>query len=128
MNEHEEDLQKRIEVNASSDLRSVDERAYRTVFRALNREPKVNVRRNIAEAVVAKLILRKKREARRDFIWLTFGVVFLSIGLIVTVVLAGLQLQLGFLKDISAYAGVFVFGVILILAFNFFEKRTLLKT
>jgi divalent metal cation (Fe/Co/Zn/Cd) transporter len=124
MSEREEDLQKRIEQgdHVENDL---DAAAYSKLFSVIGNEPSINLSKNFAERISSMILLKKKKEARRDFLWLSFGVVFLVVGLIVTAALAGLTMQLGFLLEISAYAGVFIFGIVMIIAFNWLEKRTI---
>jgi hypothetical protein len=128
MNSFEEELQKKIEANPSQTPGDADAAAYREIFRIISQEPKSGLRNSFADKVVTKIVARKKLEARRDLIWLGFGVVFLFSGLIVTAAIAGLTFELGFLKDISGYAGVFAFGAAIIIAFHWFEKRILPKS
>jgi hypothetical protein len=123
----DEEIQKHFESNLPIEGRNRDADSYRELFRIVSKEPKLKINNAFAEGVVKKIVAKKKREARRDMIWLSFGVVFLLVGLIVTAAFAGLQSQLGFLKDMSGYAGVFIFGLAVILAFNWLEKKILSK-
>jgi hypothetical protein len=123
----DEEIQKRFESNLPLAGNDRDVDSYREIFRIVSKEPKVKINNSFADGIVKKIMAMKKREARRDMIWLSFGVVFLLIGLVVTAAFAGLQFQLGFLKEMSGYAGVFVFGVAVIIAFNWLEKKTLSK-
>jgi hypothetical protein len=122
----DEELQKKIE-QGDSFQNDLDAVVYRKIFDALGAEPKVSLPKGFADRISSMIVVRKKKEARRDFLWLSFGVVFLIVGLIITAALAGLKMQLGFLLEISAYAGVFVFGVGMIALFNLLEKRTILN-
>lgn len=123
----DEEIQKKFEAGDEPQISGLDHASYTVVFRAISKEPRLKISDSFAERVVKKIVAQRRREARRDFIWLSFGVVFLVVGLLVTAALAGLRLELGFLKEMSGYAGVFVFGVVLILAFNWIEKRALPK-
>jgi len=123
MNSFDEELQKSIETNLNQKGDDRDAAAYREVFRIISREPRSVLTSSLVDKVVKKIIARKKRETRQDFIWLSFGVLFLMTGLIVTAVLAGLRFEMGFLKEMSDYAGIFIFGVAVIAAFNWIEKR-----
>lgn len=123
----DEEIQKRFESGLPVEGNDRDIVFYREVFRIAGKEPRTKVGNAFAESVVKKIVVKKKREARRDIIWLSFGVVFLLIGLVVTAAIAGLQFELGFLKEMSGYAGVFIFGVAVIIAFNWLEKKTLSK-
>lgn len=120
----EEEIQNAFESGqpSASDL---DSRAYRAVFRSISKEPGLKISDSFAERVMKKIMIKKRREARRDFLWLSFGVLFLMIGLVVTAVIAGLRFQLGFLREMSGYAGVFVFGIVVILVFSWLEKKAL---
>lgn len=126
MNKREEELQSKVESQLDVPASNIEELAYQHVFRALTKEPKLDLPIHFADMILKKIVDKKKREARRDFFWLAFGVAFLLVGLIVTAAVAGLTLQLGFLKDISGYAGVLVFGATLIVLFNWVEKRVIL--
>lgn len=123
----DEEIQKNFESNLPLDENDRDVASYRILFKILSREPAMRLSNSFAERVVKRIVAQKKREARRDMIWLSFGVVFLLVGLIVTAAFAGLQLELGFLKEMSGYAGIFIFGIAVILAFNWLEKKTLSK-
>jgi hypothetical protein len=123
----DEEIQKSLDSNLPLDENDRDVAAYRKIFAVVSKEPSLKITNSLAERVINKIVAQKKREARRDIVWLSFGVVFLLVGLIVTAAFAGLQFQLGFLKDMSGYAGIFVFGIVVILAFNWIEKKTLSK-
>ncbi|HEY0742834.1 MAG TPA: hypothetical protein VGD40_15295 [Chryseosolibacter sp.] len=120
----DEELQKQFESNNPPTGSDRDTIAYREIFRVVAKEPSVTLRSNFAESIVRKILAKKKRESRRDMIWLSFGVVFLLIGLIVTAVVAGLKFELGFLREIS---GLLIFGVAVILLFNWIERRAFSK-
>ncbi|HEY0651625.1 MAG TPA: hypothetical protein VGD65_00810 [Chryseosolibacter sp.] len=124
----DEEIQKKFEADMFTSVRDSEHRAYGIVFRALSQSPTVKISDTFAERVVKKIVAQRKREARRDFIWLMLGVVFLMVGLIVTASIAGLQFELGFLKEMSHYGGIFIFGIIVILAFSWIEKKALPKT
>ena len=123
----DEEIQKRLESNRPIDGNDRDVVTYRRLFEIISKEPKMKISNAFADDVVKKIVVQKKREARRDMVWLSFGVVFLLVGLVVTAAVAGLQFQLGFLKEMSGYAGLFVFGIAVIIAFNWLEKKTLSK-
>ena len=126
MSQKDEELQDRIENGTYAGM-ELDAQAYRKLFSVIGQEPVVKLSKNFADRVSAKLVAARKRESKRDLVWLSFGVLFLLVGLIVTAALSGLQLQLGFLKEMSPYAGVFIFGILVIIAFNFVEKRAIPK-
>lgn len=123
----DEELQKLFDSNQQPEANGGDVTAYRKVFKAISKEPSLKIASGFAESVVKRIVAKKKREARRDFIWLSFGVVFLVIGLIVTAAVAGLQFDFGFLNDMSGYAGIFTFAIVVILVFNVIERKLLFK-
>lgn len=123
----DEELQKLFDSNQQPEANGGDVTAYRKVFKAISKEPSLKIGSGFAESVVKRIVAKKKREARRDFIWLSFGVVFLVIGLIVTAAVAGLQFDFGFLNDMSGYAGIFTFAIVVILVFNVIERKLLFK-
>ena len=123
----DEEIQKRFDSGLPPASEDRDVAAYREIFRAISKEPALKISSTFAEGVVKKIMTQKKREARRDMIWLSFGVAFLLIGLMVTGAFAGLQSQLGFLRDISGFAGIFIFGTVVIFAFNWLEKKLISK-
>jgi hypothetical protein len=124
----DEEIQKKLESGGNPELSESDRASYSAVFRAISKEPLLRISDSFAERVVKKIVAQKKREARRDFVWLSLGVVFLAVGLIVTAAVAGLTFELGFLKEMSGYAGIFIFGIAIILAFNWLEKKVLSKS
>ena len=123
----DEELQNLFDLAQQPDGDERDVAAYRKVFKAISKEPSLKIQTGFAGRVVMKIVAKKKREARRDLIWLSFGVVFLVTGLVVTTMVAGLQFQLGFLKDISSYAGIFIFATVIILGFNSIERKMVSK-
>lgn len=119
----DEEIQKQFETNDPPKGTDRDTLAYREIFRVVSKEPALKIKTDFAGSVVKKIVVRKKREARRDMIWLSFGVVFLLTGLFVTAAFAGLKFDV-FSGEIF---GLFIFGVAITLAFNWIEKRALPK-
>lgn len=126
MTEKEVEMQRKVESGLGVEA-NADSDAYRRLFNVIGKQPKIQLSRNFVDGVVQRIEAKRKRESRRDLIWLGFGVLFLIIGLALTAILAGLQFHLGFLLEMSAYAGVFIFGSVMIVLFNWLEKRTLEK-
>lgn len=117
----DEEIQKQFESNNPPRGLDRDTIAYHSIFSVVAKEPSVKLRADFAESIVRKIVVRKKREAKRDMIWLSFGVVFLLIGLIVTAAVAGLKFELGFLQEMFS---LLIFGVAMVLLFNWVERRT----
>lgn len=125
MNYNDDDLQQKIENNQLVNDDDLDIKAYRIVFNSLDKLPEEKLSASFADRVVAKVIERRKREGSRDLWWFGIGMVFLVISCIAAFVFAELPLTLGFLKNISSYTGVFVFGAAFIIALNLLEKKVI---
>ena len=124
MNSHEEEIQKNIEAGRPTDDNDLDARAYKEVFRALKTSsPETSLPVNFADKIIARVIEKQKRESARDFFWFGVGIFLMIVALIVTIYYTGFKFNLGFLKGMSGYAGLFVFGVAFIILLNVLEKR-----
>jgi hypothetical protein len=120
----EDEIQRQFDSGIAPGSNDADTIAYKEVFRVLEKEPRIKISGDFASRVLQKIVARQQREARRDMIWLTFGVTFLVIGLIVTAVVAGLRFQFGLPKEMY---GIIVFSAAVIVIFNWIEKKTLVK-
>lgn len=123
MNKHEEDLQKNIEAGEKPTGDDMDILAYREVFSRLQKEPDFYLPADFADVMVSRIVKKKKQDASRDFLWFGAGVFLLLIGFVTAALISGFKPDLGFLKNMSSYLGLFVFGVLFILLLNFLEKR-----
>ena len=122
MNSNDEDLQGNIESGkASGD--ELDVRAYQEVFARLKKKPDLYLSADFADKIIVRVEQKQRRSASRDFFWLACGVSLLIVALVVAFVLSGFKPTLGFLKGMSAYAGLFVFGIAFILFLNRLEKK-----
>ena len=124
----DEEIQEILENGRNAGLTGGEDISYRAVFNALSKAPEIKISPSFADRLVDKILARQKRESRRDLIWLSVGVVFLVAGRVSTAAGAGLRFPLGFLKEISGLAGVFVFGTAIIVAFNWLEKKAISKS
>jgi len=131
MNVHEEELQKSIEAGLQPTGHDPDVQAYHEVFTRLSREPEVSLSPAFADQIVAQLLERKKHSSFRDFFWFGIGIISLVIAFVVAIVKSGLMfnmdflfaMNLGFLKNIAGYTGLFIFGVAFITILNLLEKK-----
>lgn len=123
MNRHEEDLQRNFDAGIEPVGDEVDIQAYREVFSRLKKVHKVELSPDFADTIVARVIERKEKEASRDILWFGAGAFLLAAACAIVVVMSGFKLQFGFLKNISSYAGLFVFGAFFIILLLFLEKR-----
>ncbi len=124
---NDEELQRKIESGHTVDDNDVDAASYKLVFKALSKQNEIRLSQHFSETIIAKIQAKQKRAAFRDFLWLMFGVLFLIVGFITATIVAGLTFELGFLREISGYSGVFLFGAGFIFLLNWLEKRFVSK-
>lgn len=120
---HDDELQRAFEKGADIPGEDLNVRAYREIFSSLSKQPDVAVPMSFADRVMRKVIEKKKQSDSRDFIWFGVGIFFLLICFVVAIAMSGATFNLGFLRDMSGYAGLFVFGVAMIIVFNWADKR-----
>ena len=122
----DEELQQNIE-RGNSD-RSIDAQAYQKVFSALEKEPEVSLSPLFADNVISMLQQSSKiRLSAWELALLIVVMVFSVIALLVAVVITGFTLDLGFLKAVSGYKGLFMFAVFLFVLFQWFDRRLMQK-
>jgi hypothetical protein len=127
MNINDEELQRNIESGNDPGGDELDVKAYQEIFSRLRKSPDVNLSADFVDRIIVKIEAKQKRSASRDFYWLGLGVLLLFVALVVASVMTGFKPTLGFLKGMSAYAGVFAFGVAFILFLNRLDKKLLPK-
>ena len=125
---NDEELQKNVEEGNPYRGDDLDTKAYQEVFTRLRKKPDAYLSIDFADKIVSRIQEQKRKSSSRDFYWLAAGAFLLIVALIVAVVLTGFKPGLGFLKGISAYSGIFVFGVAFILFLNRLDKKLLSKT
>lgn len=123
MNRYEEELQKNLEAGRIPEGDDLDVRAYQQVFQALTKTPETKLSRDFSDRIVTKVLEKRKRDASRDMFWLGGGIFFLVMAFAVAIVMTGFKPEWGFLKQISGYAGVFVFGAAFIGLLTWLDKR-----
>jgi hypothetical protein len=120
---NDEDIQKRIE--AGNHGASKDEIAYKLVFRALKKEIEFPLSDSFAEKVM--YLVKEKQEAKSkswfEYILFTVGIILILAGFAASVVLTNFTFDLGFLKSLNNYKGLFIMGAILVLLFNLIDIR-----
>jgi hypothetical protein len=104
---------------------SADERAYRRVFDALQREPSIGLSPGFAHRVMSRL--QPKASQSRDVLWLSLGVCSLVIAMIIAIVMTGFTLNWGAFKFISSYPGLIAFAIAFVLALQWADKRLVRK-
>jgi hypothetical protein len=128
MNTNDEELQKKIEAGLNVEGDPIDARAYREVFHALSMEPKIRRSPNFADKVIARVTEKNQRSEARDYFWFGVGLFFLLITFVVAIAMTDPKLHLGFLRDMSGYAGLFLFGTGVLVALNWLDKRVVNRT
>lgn len=130
MNPFEEELQKKIEAGENISSPSADEKAYRMIFNSLSKEPDYYLSPSFADRVLQR-IETKDSASSFDFFWLGFGVFLLVLSMFAS--LAVVMAYLDFRPDLSLfswvgdYAGLMVLAAILIVAFNWLDRRLVMR-
>lgn len=128
MNMREEELQKSIEKGQIPDGDGLDVRAYRQVFRALEKDPDFALPERFAEGVIDRLAARRRSRDARDHFWFGAGIFFIALAFQVTVLFTGVRLpafrlDLGFLNAMADYKGLALFGVLFILLLHWLDRK-----
>lgn len=128
MNRYEEELQNNIEAGRQTGEDDADVKAYREVFRVLSKPPQTSLPPDFADRIVARIEEKREHESEKDLIWFSAGIAIMVLVLVATVLYTGFSLDLGFLKEMSGYAGLFIFGVAFIMLLNILDKKLVIKT
>jgi hypothetical protein len=118
----ENELQEKVERGLPVSGR--DAEVYQQLFRVLAREKEISLSADFAE-IVAKRVTSKERKRvfLEEHLLLLISVLSVLAGAAYCLMKTDASFSLGFLSGMSDYAGVFSFGIALILVLNFFEKR-----
>lgn len=122
MNEREnmdEELQHSMERNRVNGS-DKDSRAYRVVFDALQHEPEFRLSSKFSDSVLQRL---EAAEGRSQYFWLALGFFGFVIAAVVAVALTDFSLDFGFLKHISKFTGLFVFGAVFIVLLQWIDRK-----
>lgn len=128
MNTRDEEIQKNFEEGQIPDSDNIDVKAYRHVFRALEKDPAYALPERFAEGVVSRLAERKQRRDAKDHFWFGAGIFFIAIAFLATILFTGVRvpgftLDLGFLSAMAEYKGLALFGVLFILLLHWVDSR-----
>jgi len=124
MNADEEALQDAVEKDTLGDAGGLDARAYREVFRVLKAPAEAPLPAGFAERVAQKIVSRRQKEREwRDYLWYAIGVLLLAGAALGTVRYAGVRLDLQFMDTLVDYKAPLLFGVALIIVFNWLDQR-----
>ena len=122
MSPHEEELQRNAELRQLTETHP-DRKAYQVLFEALKKPVDYSLSPGFTDQVLTRIVEKKKKESVRDLVWLTAGVFLLVVSFVVALVMTDFTLSLGFLKGMSSYAGVFLFGILFIGLLNWIDHR-----
>jgi hypothetical protein len=123
MNRLEEEMQEKLEQGKTPAGDGLDVKAYQAVFQALKKDPDYSLRPDFAERVAARVMRSQKGGFSKDYLWFGAGIFFLIIALIGTILYTGFRFDLGFLKVMSDYKGLAVFGIAFIVFLNWLDKK-----
>ena len=123
---NDEQLQRDIETNRC-DEKSVDAKAYRTIFDVLKKD-QYELPYGFADRVIRQLEARKQ-ESSNDYVWLGVGLSFLLVASVATFIFLNIKLtlDLGAFKFLSGYGGLILFSLFLIGAFHLIDKLVVQK-
>ncbi len=123
---YEEEMQNKIGSGKAGE--SADELAYKAVLSALAKEHSGDMVPGLADRVILRLEKRKEiRKSSFDLVMAIIGGVLFVAGLIVSVVLTGFRPDLGFLKAIGDFKGLFLFGIGFVIMINVLDKQLMRK-
>lgn len=119
---HDEDLQRRIEAGDKQD-QSVHAEYYRTVFKALRREPGYELPQDFAARVARNAVLGNDREeSSADRWWWMSGIVILLGGLGYLLTRVSFRPGVGVFTFISSNAGLIIFGIFFVIGLHFVDR------
>lgn len=123
MNPYEEEMQEKLERGQTPAGDGLDIKAYQAVFQALKKDPGYELRPDFAGRVAGRVMQSRKRGFSKDYLWFGSGIFFLIIALIGTILYTGFRFDLGFLKVMSDYKGLALFGIAFIVFLNWLDKK-----
>ena len=123
MNINKEEIKKLLEEDNSSLIEHADVDAFSRILTVLGKEDEaIPLPTNFSESIIKIVLKKRAREGRWGWFGYIAGIAGLVIALIVSLVLVDFKLDFGFLKGISSYSGLFLFGIAFIVILNFLEK------
>lgn len=121
---NDEELQRQIEQDAP--VTGAEGRIYKSIFETLRREPDFNLSHSFADRVISRI--ESARESKAELIWMGVGIFCFMIAAWVAAFMSNYELNFGVMKFISGYPGLVVFGVALILALQWIDKKFVKKS
>jgi hypothetical protein len=129
MNRYEEDLQRDLEAGKNPQSDELDVKAYQTVFQALKNEPEFTLPSSFADKVV-RLALEKQnsKSTFREYFWFGLGIFVMLIASTVAIFMTEFKLDMGFLKGLSSFKGLIIFGIFFIGLLHWLDKKLIRPT
>lgn len=124
MNMNDEELQRQIEQNAP--VTGAEGRIYKSIFETLRREPDFNLSHSFADRVISRI--ESAKESKTELIWMGVGIFSFMIAALVAALMSNYELNFGVMKFISGYPGLVAFGITLILALQWIDKKFVRKS
>ncbi len=119
----EEELQRLAEQQSMSGT-DKDSRAYKIVFEALHSDTDFQLSSRFADQVLGRL---QEQSDAREYVWFGLGIVLLLAAAVVAGVLTDFKPDMGFLKGMSRYFNLFIFGGLFILAIQWLDRKFVRK-
>lgn len=124
MNSEKEKLRELLNEDKSTSINQLDVEAVSRMLSVLEKEDRsVHLSGNFSAGIIQKIVQKQKRENRFSWFGYLAGVLGIIVSLIISLLVVDFKIDLGFLKGISSYSGLFLFGIAFILVLNFIEKR-----
>ena len=117
----EEELQNSVEKGFRG--QSLDDRAYRTVFDVLQKQPDYKLPSNFADKVIVKIDLATQGSTAQEMTWLYLGLASFVFAAGIAMVMTNFKINFGALKFISGYPGLLLFGTLFILCLHWIDKK-----
>jgi hypothetical protein len=121
MENRDEELQHNIERSLVSGS-DKDTRAYRLVFEALRQEPEFRLSSKFSDSVLQRM---ETAEGRSQYYWFAFVILGFVVAAGVAIALTDFRPDFGFLKHISKFTGLFVFGAAFVVLLQWVDKKLL---
>lgn len=121
---NDEELQSHIEQNGP--VTGAEGRIYKSIFETLKREPDFKLPPSFADNVIAGI--ESAKESKAELIWMGVGIFSFMIAALVAAFMSNYELNFGVMKFISGYPGLVAFGIALILALQWIDKKFVRKS
>jgi hypothetical protein len=99
-----------------------DSRAYRLVFEALKKETEFSLPATFSQSVLQRM---EAAEGKNSYVWLAVIFTGFIVAAGVSIALTDFRPDFGFLRHISRFAGLFVFGAAFILLLQWIDRKVI---